>query len=138
MATSEAKTLEQMDPNDLATMNAQQLIDALGGIAQGEVEQNGYYTKEFKALVDAQPLMPLMIPTPDTWRAPFPYYVEMIVNDMKLRVYGDQLTMVPQVFYLDWMNHVQGEAQHRQQVAAGHRNLGMSKADMPVWGAASR
>lgn len=129
-----ARTLDEMQPEELATMNAQQLVDALGGVSQGQVAQNGFYTKEFKALVDAQPKLPLLIPTPDNWRAPFPYFVEMIVNDMTLRVEGDALTMVPQVFYEDWQNHVQGEANHRRQRSAGLKNLNMPKADMPTWG----
>jgi hypothetical protein len=132
-----AKTLDQLSSDELATLNAQGLIDALGGIAQGEVQPDGFYSKEFAALVKAQPLMPLMIPTPDNWRAPFPYSVTMQVNGMTLKIGGDQLTMVPQVFFEVWQNHVQGEAQLRRHRQVGQQNLGMSKADMPVWGSAA-
>lgn len=129
-----ARTIEQLTGEELRTMNAAELIDALGGIAQGEIRQDGFYTREFAELVKAQPMMPLMIATPETWRAPFPYSVEMQANGMTMKVQGDKLTLVPQVFYEIWMNHISGEAELRRARAAGQRNLNMSKAEMPTWG----
>lgn len=112
--------LEELTGQQLGTMSAQELIDALGGIGQMQVQKDGFYTKDFAERVKAQPQFPLMVPTPDNWRAPFPYTVTMQVNGMNVTITADMLTLVPQVFYEVWQNKVQGEAllrQHRRNAA---------------------
>jgi hypothetical protein len=114
------RSLAELSGEELATKSAQELIEALGGLGQMMVTKDGFYTTEFAEMVKQQPVFPLMIATPDNWRAPFPYSITMQVNGMNVTIEADKLTLVPQVFYENWMNHVSGEAALRQ----ARRNAG--------------
>ena len=130
---SVAKTLEELSGQELTSLSAQELIDALGGLGEMAIRKDGFYTTEFAEAVKQQPTFPLMIPTPDNYRGTAPFTVSMQVNGMTVTIEADQLTLVPQVFYEVWMNKVQGEAllrQHRR-VAAQRMNYINSRTELP-------
>jgi hypothetical protein len=117
----QARSLAELTGEELATMSAKEVIDALGGLGQMLVTKDGFYTKEFAEAIKAQREYPLMIPTPDNYKGVEPFRVTMQANGMNVTVEADKLTLVPQTFFEVWQNHVQGEAllrQHRRNAAA--------------------
>lgn len=130
---SVAKTIEELSGEQLATMNAQELIDALGGMGEMQITKDGFYTREFAEAIKQQPLYPLMIPTPDNWRAPAPYVVTMQVNGMNVSIEADKLTMVPQVFFEVWQNHLKGEAELRQARRNAAARMQYSHVNQVPW-----
>lgn len=130
---NEAKTLEQLTGEELTTLSAQELIDAMGGLGEMQIKRDGFYTKEFEEAVKAQKAFPLMIPTPDSWRAPTPYVVTMQVNGMNVAIEADKLTFVPEVFYLNWLNHMQGEQELRQMRRNAQARMSYSHINQVPW-----
>ena len=128
-----AKTLEELSGTELTSLSAQELIDALGGLGEMVIRKDGFYTKEFAEAVKQQPTFPLMVPTPDNYNGTGPYTVSMQVNGMTVTIEGDQLTLVPQVFYEVWMNKVQGETLLRQHRRVGKQRLNYtnSRTELP-------
>lgn len=117
MAKEEAAITQQLaglTGEELAAMSAKEVLDALGGLGQMMITKDGFYTREFAEEVKNQPQFPLMIPTPDNYRGSGPYTITMQVNGMNVSIEADKITLVPKVFFENWQNHVQGEAELRQ------------------------
>ena len=118
MASAESaaitKGLAELTGEQLATMSAKEVLDALGGMGQMMVTKDGFYTKEFAEEVKNQKQFPLMIATPDNYKGADPFTITMQVNGMNVTIEAEKITLVPQVFYEVWQNKVSGEAQLRQ------------------------
>lgn len=124
--------IDGLSAEQLTTLSAAELIDALGGIADASPIANGFYTQQWAEKVAAMERVPLMIPTPDTWVAPFAFKQPFIINDMKFEIEGDQLTMVPKVVFEVWRNKVDGERLLRAHKSAASKRMGyINIAEVP-------
>jgi len=118
VANQETATIQQglaeLTGEQLATMSAKEVLDALGGLGQMLVTKDGFYTKDFADAIKAQPQFPVMIATPDNYKGLGPYTINMQANGMNVTIEAEKITLVPQTFFEVWQNHVQGEAELRQ------------------------
>lgn len=126
-----AKTLSDLAPEELAGMSASEIIDALGGMGEIEIIHDGFVKPHFKKAIEEMPKVPLMIPTPDSWNAPFPYKQQFQINGMKFFVEGDVLTMVPLTVFEVWRNKVEGEQLLRAHKRAAKRAMDAPLSEIP-------
>ena len=130
--SSVAAKLEELSTQQLTDMSAEQLLEALGGVAEVGIVEDGFVKPHFREAVAKMPKVPLMIPTPDTWQAPFPFVQKFCINSMTFEVTGDQLTMVPQVVFEVWRNKVDLEALGRAHKRAAQKRMGYTNiAEVP-------
>ena len=126
-----SKQIQDFSAEELSSMSASQIIDALGGMGELEIINDGFVKPHFKKAIEEMPKVPLMVPTPDSWNAPFPYKQHFKINGMKFAVEGDVLTMVPLTVFEVWRNKVEGEQLLRAHKRAARKAMNASLSEIP-------
>lgn len=68
------------------------------------VSPNSIYDHKLKAIYDAEPKKRVYIPTPETWKQPFPYAERIQINGIIYIIMADQDVLLPESVAAVWEN----------------------------------